>query len=247
MNWLEFEIASVDGGSRNGIATVQSRTPISTIPRGEAGRRALNIAVAVLGIVLAAPLMVLIAVLIRLTSRGPVLFQQQRVGLDRRAGGSGSRDGRPCRRSQDRGGRLFTICKFRTMYVGAEHGVQVWARPGDPRVTPVGRVLRKYRLDELPQLFNVLQGDMNVVGPRPEQPGIFLRLREEVDGYPARQKVLPGITGLAQIRRPYDRSVRDVKVKVRLDLHYMKRRSPATDARIMLETIPVMLARRGSL
>ena len=233
-------------GRRRRSADVEDLSPSSRwSSTRERARRGLNVAVAVLGIVLTAPLMLLIGFLVRTTSRGPVLYKQLRVGLDRRS--SSSRNGKRCRRSEDRGGRLFTMYKFRTMYVGADKVGEVWAKPGDPRVTPLGRVLRKYRLDELPQLFNVLKGDMNVVGPRPEQPGIFKGLREEVDGYAQRQKVLPGITGLAQVRRPYDQSLSDVRSKVELDLDYVDRRSPSEDIRIMLETIPVMLNKKGSV
>jgi lipopolysaccharide/colanic/teichoic acid biosynthesis glycosyltransferase len=122
---------------------------------------------------------------------------------------------------------------------------QAWARPDDDRITPVGRVLRKFRLDEFPQLFNVLRGDMNVVGPRPEQPDIFAELRERVDRYPWRQRVLPGITGWAQVNLGYDQTLDDVRRKLDLDLQYLVRRSPTEDARIMLRTLPVMLGRRG--
>src|SRR5690606_22550363 len=116
---------------------------------------------------------------------------------------NGGRENENWRRRVDYGGRLFRIYKFRTMRVSSEER-QVWARQNDPRVTPIGRVLRQYRLDELPQLFNVLKGDMNVVGPRPEQPEIALRLREQIDGYTNRHRVPPGITGWAQVNLDYD-------------------------------------------
>ncbi|MDH3457051.1 MAG: sugar transferase, partial [Gemmatimonadota bacterium] len=112
---------------------------------------------------------------------------------------------------------------------------------------PVGRFLRKYRLDELPQLLNVLRGDMNLVGPRPEQPEIFQELRHRVARYPERQRVLPGITGWAQVRHRYDTSIEDVKKKVEFDLEYIERCSAAEDAKIMLMTVPVMVFRRGAL
>jgi lipopolysaccharide/colanic/teichoic acid biosynthesis glycosyltransferase len=121
----------------------------------------------------------------------------------------------------------------------------VWASRNDSRVTPVGRVLRRCRLDELPQLFNVLRGDMNIVGPRPERPSIFCRLREEIPDYPLRQRTRPGITGWAQIRQAYDTCIEDARNKVRLDLEYLQRRDLLEDLRIMLKTIPVMLFRRG--
>lgn len=207
--------------------------------------RALNFSVALIGILVTAPLMALIAAVVRLTSRGPVLFLQTRVGFDRRRRLKVP-EGR-FRREVDYGGKLFTIYKFRTMYDDAYLAGQVWAKPGDPRITPVGRLLRKYRLDELPQLFNVLKGEMNIVGPRPEQPEIFLELRNKIQHYDRRQKVLPGITGWAQVNHPYDQCIDDVRKKVGYDLEYIERRSPWQDLRIMLRTLPVILLRRGSL
>ena len=118
--------------------------------------------------------------------------------------------------------------------------------PTDPRVTSIGRILRLYRLDEIPQLINVLNGDMNVVGPRPEQPAIFARLRQEIDGYQDRQRVPPGITGWAQVNQSYDRSVEDVKRKVALDLEYIERRTVVEDMKIMLRTFPVIAGKRGA-
>jgi lipopolysaccharide/colanic/teichoic acid biosynthesis glycosyltransferase len=119
---------------------------------------------------------------------------------------------------------------------------QTWARPDDHRITPVGRWLRKFRLDELPQLLNVLRGEMNVVGPRPEQPNIVLNLRGRIGRYQQRQRVLPGITGLAQISLCYDRTLGDVRRKVALDLQYISRQSTLEDLRIMLKTLPCMLS-----
>ncbi len=207
-------------------------------------RRLLNIVVAAIGIVVLLPLGLVIAVLVRLTSPGPVLYRQTRVGIDRRTVGLTPAS---MRREQNIGGRPFTIYKFRTMRVSDPHAGEQWARPGDDRVTAVGRVLRKFRLDELPQLVNVLRGEMNVVGPRPEQPGIFAQLREEIEHYPVRQRVLPGITGWAQVNAGYDQSLDDVRRKLSFDLQYLERRSMAEDARILLMTIPVMLGRRGAL
>lgn len=207
-------------------------------------RRIVNISVAVIGIVITAPLMLLIAALVKLTSPGPVFFTQPRVGLDRRARPGGAEV--DPRRKRDLGGRIFQIYKFRTMAHCAQASQeQKWATPDDPRVTPLGRVLRKYRMDELPQFFNVVKGDMNIVGPRPEQPEIFQELREQVDGYEKRQKVLPGITGLAQVNHHYDRSIRDVQIKVEHDLEYVRQVSPVEDLRIMARTLPVILFRKG--
>ncbi len=206
---------------------------------GHRARRVLNVIVASVGLILAAPAMLIVALLVKLTSPGPVLYKQPRVGLDRRSDSGGN-----WRRRVDYGGKLFTIYKFRTMYVRQSES-QVWAKPGDPRITPIGAFLRRYRLDELPQLFNVLRGDMNVVGPRPEQPEIFLQLRDKIERYPERQRVLPGITGWAQINQHYDQNIEDVKRKVQLDLEYTSKLSAAGDLRIMLRTVPVMLFRKG--
>ena len=213
---------------------------------GELVRRNLNVVAAAGLILLTLPLMAVVALLVRLSSPGPVLFTQPRVGVDRRR----DKPGAPVdpRRREDHGGRIFLIYKFRTMRTDSGAGdQQVWASPDDPRITPVGRVLRRYRLDELPQLFNVLKGDMNLVGPRPEQPEIFKSLREQIQEYQRRQRVLPGITGLAQVHQRYDQSVDDVRRKVTLDLAYLERVSPMEDLRIMARTVPVVLSGRGAI
>ena len=208
-----------------------------------AAHRVMNVIVAGLALFVALPLVLMIALAIKLTSRGPVLYTQERVGLDRRNRGSdaGNRS-----RTRDLGGRPFTIYKFRTMQVDAERATgAVWATQNDPRITPVGRFLRQYRLDEIPQLLNVMRGEMNIVGPRPERPTIFAELREHITDYPQRQRAKPGITGLAQIHHHYDRSLDDVRTKVRYDLEYIRRRGMVEDLRIMALTIPVIFLRRG--
>ena len=207
-------------------------------------RRVLNVAVALLGLLLTFPLWVLIGIAIKLTSRGPIFYDQTRVGLDKRDTGIRTNDPR---RKQDLGGRPFRIYKFRTMSVDAERGTgAVWATGNDGRVTRVGRILRQYRLDELPQLINVLKGDMNVVGPRPERPAIVANLREKIPNYQARQRVRPGITGHAQVNLQYDASIEDVQRKLGYDLEYITRQGFWADLKIMAETLPVMLFRRGS-
>jgi lipopolysaccharide/colanic/teichoic acid biosynthesis glycosyltransferase len=206
-------------------------------------QRVLNLLVALIALVLLLPILLLIGMLIWLTSPGPVLYTQVRVGLDRRLP---LKTYSNHRRKRDLGGRPFTIYKFRTMQVDAERQRgAVWAQQADPRVTSIGRVLRQYRLDELPQLFNVLKGEMNIVGPRPERPTIFAELREHIAEYPLRQRAKPGITGLAQINHHYDRSLDDVRTKVYYDLEYIRRQSVAEDLRIMLKTLPVIVFRRG--
>jgi len=205
--------------------------------------RILNLAIAVIALLLSLPLMLLIAIAIKLTSRGPVLYAQTRVGLDRRGRTSSDIIDR---RTVDYGGRLFTIYKFRTMRPAEGAALQIWAAPNDSRVTRVGGVLRKYRLDELPQFWNVVKGDMNVVGPRPEQPNIFLTLRQQIPGYDRRQRVLPGITGLAQVSQHYDQNVDDVRRKLAFDLEYINQQKLTTDLMILARTVPTVLFRRGA-
>lgn len=224
---------------------VLTRVTSSAQP-SEGLRRALNVAVAGIAVVLVAPVMAVIAIVIKLTSPGPIFFVQTRVGIDRRAPGEPPGN---TRRRFDNGGKPFAIYKFRTMAMngnGSNASDQVWARPNDPRVTSIGRFLRLYRLDELPQLLNVLRGDMDVVGPRPEQPAIFARLRVEIDRYQERQRVRPGITGWAQINQCYDTCLDDVRSKLRHDLEYISRRSFFEDLKIMVRTVPVVIGKRGA-
>jgi lipopolysaccharide/colanic/teichoic acid biosynthesis glycosyltransferase len=233
-------------GAANSFPTIQRPwrvDPVGTASRTEQLNRVLNAGIALLGLILLFPVLLLIAFLVWISSPGPVLYTQVRVGLDRRLPADALQNHR---RERNHGGRLFTIYKFRTMRVDAEHqSGAVWAQQSDPRVTPIGRLLRQYRLDELPQLFNVLRGDMNIVGPRPERPTIFAELREHIAEYPLRQRAKPGITGLAQINHHYDRSLEDVRKKVQYDLEYIRRQSVVEDVRIMLKTLPVILRRRG--
>lgn len=236
-------------GSRSRTAAVTVPTTAPSLSRDERVIRALNVAVAMLILIVSLPAWVLIALTIKLTSRGPIFYTQARVGLDVRSNADRrttcGRTTAP-RRSADLGGRAFTIVKFRTMKVDAEaSGMAVWASANDDRLTLVGGFLRSCRLDELPQLLNVIKGDMNLVGPRPERPQLFTELRAQIPEYPRRQKVRPGITGHAQVNLQYDTSVEDVKLKVQRDLEYIAKRSAWEDAKIMLKTIPVMLFRRG--
>jgi lipopolysaccharide/colanic/teichoic acid biosynthesis glycosyltransferase len=167
-------------------------------------------------LVLTAPLVAACALLVRLTSRGPAFYSQHRVGQF---------------------GRIFTIYKLRTMYHQCErHTGPTWSVPGDPRVTPVGRVLRKIHVDELPQLVNVLRGQMSLIGPRPERPEIAAELARSIPDYNARSAVLPGITGHAQVHLPPDTSVADVRDKVRLDRYYLGRLSLWFDVVTLVRT-----------
>ena len=244
MRWMEAVVERAGAGSLPTIQRLWGTAPSESVPAGASlTTRVLNFLLALTALLLLLPVLLVIALLVRLTSSGPVLYTQLRVGLDRRLPVDTVQNHR---RERNLGGRPFTIYKFRTMRVDAEHGSgAVWAQQRDPRVTSIGRLLRQYRLDELPQLFNVLKGEMNIVGPRPERPIIFAELREHIAEYPLRQRAKPGITGLAQINHHYDRSLEDVRTKVHYDLEYIRRQSVAEDFRIMLKTVPVVLLRRG--
>jgi len=220
-------------------------TIVEVVPRerSEIANRIVNVVLAAAALIVLSPVLLLVAIAIKLTSRGPIFYLQTRIGLNRRWNRTHAMYDR---RTQDLGGTVFTIYKFRSMYVNAERdGAAVWATKQDARVTPVGRFLRQSRLDEVPQLFNVLRGDMNIVGPRPERPSIFVRLRSDIAEYPMRQRAKPGITGWAQINQSYDSCVEDVRRKVSYDLEYIRRQSLAEDVKIMLKTVPVMLFKRG--
>lgn len=204
-------------------------------------------------ILLLLPVLALIVLAIKLDSPGPAIYRQQRVGVNRRRGQRRSNGANMlgCRRNGDRRqenlfGKPFIVYKFRTMVVDAEKRCgPVWATKNDPRVTRVGRFLRKTRLDELPQLFNVIKGEMSLVGPRPERAFFIKKLSDEVDGYVRRLDVLPGITGLAQVEGGYDSSVDDVRTKVRYDLEYIKKTSLLSDIKILLRTVGVVFGARG--
>lgn len=231
-----------------GGPTASGRHATAVIPaeRSETLNRVLNVVIAGIALLILAPVCVLVAMLIKLTSPGPVFYTQTRVGLDRRWRGAIT-DADADRRLEDLGGQPFTILKFRSMRTDAEaNGQAVWATKHDARITPIGRVLRKTRLDEIPQLINVLRGEMNIVGPRPERPSIVVRLCEHVREYPMRHRVKPGITGWAQINHSYDASIEDVRTKVRYDLEYIGKQGMWFDVKIMCLTVPVMVFKRGA-
>lgn len=236
-----FERLTEDGVLETGRTTERDMRSMGRLQ--EIALRAINIVVAAVALVLLAPVFLVIAILIKLDSRGPVFYRQIRVGIDRRT--SRREMDRIGRRISDIGGKPFEIVKFRTMTVDAEQeSGPVWARgESDPRVTRIGRVLRRTRLDEIPQFWNVLKGEMSIVGPRPERPTFVQQLREEIEDYPLRQRVPPGITGWAQVNQPPDQSVDDVRKKVGFDLEYVNRRSVWFDLWIMLKTFPVMFER----
>jgi len=188
-------------------------------------KRAMDVGLAMIGLALSLPVMVLVAAMVKLDSKGPVLFRQPRVGER---------------------GRIFVLNKFRSMSVDAERNGAVWAQAQDPRVTRVGRWLRRARLDELPQFWNVLVGDMSFVGPRPERPEFVGTLQRQIPFYMARHAVKPGITGWAQVRHQYAASVEDSMEKLQYDLYYIKNLSPLLDLVILLGTLQVVLFARGS-
>ncbi len=182
--------------------------------------------IGIVGLVVASPLMLLTALVVKLSSKGPVLYRQRRVGLN---------------------GELFTLCKFRSMYADAEARTgAVWAKVDDPRITPVGRWLRKLRLDELPQFWNVVCGHMAIVGPRPERPEFVELLTQEIPYYRQRLAVKPGITGWAQINHKYGDTALDAMIKLEYDLYYIKHVAPMLDFYIIFHTVKVMLLSRGA-
>jgi sugar transferase (PEP-CTERM system associated) len=192
---------------------------------GHHARRIINVALAAVGFTLSLPVMIAVAIAVKLDSRGPVFYTQERVGKN---------------------GRNFKIIKFRSMRASAEAtSGPVWAEASDPRVTRVGRILRKLRLDELPQFINILRGDMNFVGPRPERPVFVNQLNEAIPYYTQRHLVKPGLTGWAQIKYPYGASIEDTSEKLRYDLYYIKNQSFLLDAVIIFETIKIVLFGRG--
>jgi len=179
-----------------------------------------------MAIVIAVPVILLTGLVIKIVSPGPVFFRQERVGW---------------------GGRIFTIYKLRTMRIDAEkHTGPVWAKENDPRLIKFGRTIRKLHIDELPQLFNVLKGDMSVVGPRPERPVFVEELSEKIVDYRRRVDVRPGITGLAQVWHKYDETIQDVRKKVKYDLLYIREMCLMVDLRIMLQTLVVAARGKGA-
>ena len=189
-------------------------------------KRTFDLGLVCVGGVAALPLMALAAVLVRLSSPGPILYHQERVGLN---------------------GRIFKVHKFRTMRQDAEaESGPVWSGENDPRVTVTGRLMRRTRLDEMPQLWNVLRGEMSFVGPRPERPSFVTQLTAEIPFYGQRHVVKPGLTGWAQVRYTYGASVEDAIQKLQYDLYYIKNLSLALDLAIVLETVKTVLMRRGA-
>jgi exopolysaccharide biosynthesis polyprenyl glycosylphosphotransferase len=178
------------------------------------------------GIVILSPFFLLTAILVKTTSKGPVFFTQTRVGKN---------------------GKNFEIFKFRTMHADAEKETgPIWARANDSRITPIGQFLRKSHIDEIPQFFNVLIGDMSLIGPRPERPVFVEKLKKEIHEYERRLEVKPGITGLAQVWHRYDETIEDVKKKIKYDLFYIRKMCLWTDFLILLRTVRVVCTGEGA-
>ena len=217
-------------------------------------KRTFDIGAAIIGLILASPILLLLSIMIKLDSPGPVFFRQLRVGVNRRKddrrrtrarfpADSRKRD----RRRRDVYGRPFEILKFRSMVQDAEKRCgPVWATTNDPRITRLGAFMRKTRLDEIPQLINVLKNEMSLVGPRPERPYFVGKLSQEVPGFLDRLRVAPGITGLAQVRNGYDSSIDDVHRKIHYDLSYIRGWNLVKDIKILYSTILVVLSGRGA-
>jgi exopolysaccharide biosynthesis polyprenyl glycosylphosphotransferase len=217
-----------------GRVCLKELRPSQLIYSGELGPRpqslivqtVLNRLAAAVGIVVASPIMLLTALAVKLSSPGPFLYRQVRVGLD---------------------DVPFTVYKFRSMRADAEKGTgAVWASKDDPRVTKVGKVIRKLRFDELPQLFNTLKGEMSMVGPRPERPEFVKELSKKIPYYRQRHCVRPGITGWAQINFKYGDTLEDTMTKLEYDLYYIKNMSLSLDTYIVFHTVKAMLLSRGS-
>ncbi len=217
-------------------------------------KRTLDIVGSIVGLVLASPLFILIPLAIKLESRGPAFYTQTRVGINRRKASRRyhQRAGVSCERKNDRRvenqyGKLFDVIKFRTMRQDAETvSGPVWATEDDPRITRVGKFLRKTRLDEIPQFVNILIGDMSLVGPRPERPKFVKELVDQVPGYANRLTVKPGLTGLAQVVNGYDSSLDSVVRKVSLDCQYINTWTPWLELKIILKTVKVMFTGKGA-
>lgn len=210
-------------------------------------KRSLDVVSSITGMALLSPVFVVLVILMKLDSPGPIFYAQERIGLNRRK----SRNGGPAtgqeRRQSDSFGQPFTIYKLRSMVVDAERNTgPIWAAAKDSRVTRVGRFLRNTRLDETPQLWNVLRGDMSLVGPRPERPAFVTTLAESLPEYPMRYLSRPGITGLAQVKSKYDSSIETVNRKLRYDLYYVRYGRLLLDLKIMAATVKVVARGEGA-
>ena len=237
------------------VAFVESvRLAIAHISIGAFLKRSIDIFGSAIGLIVLSPMFALIAVAIKLDSEGPVFFLQERTGKNHRKTTRRTLD---CdllterrlrdRRKKDLFGVSFNVYKFRSMIDNAEKkSGPIWASKNDPRITRVGSFLRKMRLDEFPQLINVLKGEMSLVGPRPERPMFVESLLKDISDYPKRLDVRPGITGLAQVSSGYDTSISSVREKVKHDLQYISNWNLLQDIKILLKTVVVMITGKGA-
>jgi lipopolysaccharide/colanic/teichoic acid biosynthesis glycosyltransferase len=211
-------------------------------------RRFFDIAISLFALIFSLPILILAAILIKLDTPGPVLYKQTRVGVNRRKRNEATPlNTEQENRSNDFLGSPFNIYKLRTMYCGAESKTgAVWASKDDARVTRIGKLLRKTRIDEIPQFFNVLKGEMSFIGPRPERPEFVTELNGQIKHYYRRFDVKPGITGLAQVRYSYTASVKETRKKLRYDLLYLKKRCLLLDLNIIARTFSTVISTRGA-
>jgi exopolysaccharide biosynthesis polyprenyl glycosylphosphotransferase len=231
---IQIEEATTAFESVFGRVSIPDLRPSQLIFTGEMGPRRWMVqlqglyseVLSLIGMLITLPVMAIVALVVKFSSPGPILFRQTRVGLH---------------------GKPFVLYKFRSMYADAEARTgAVWATKDDPRITPAGRWLRRLRLDELPQFFNVVRGQMSIVGPRPERPEFCAMLEEKIPFYRQRHWVKPGITGWAQINHKYGDTIEDSLTKLEYDLYYIKNVGPALDAYIIFHTMKVMLLSRGA-
>jgi len=209
-------------------------------------KRGIDVLLSSIGLLVLLPVFAILSVLIKLDSRGSIFYAQERIGMNRRRGRKTPHSGNERRRA-DSFGQPFKIYKLRTMVSDAEKNTgPIWASAQDARVTRMGRFLRQTRLDETPQLWNVLRGEMSLVGPRPERPSFVRSFAETIPDYPKRCQALPGITGLAQVKSHYDTSVDTVNRKLQYDLYYVRHGRLLLDLKIMAATVKVMARGEGA-
>jgi len=216
------EALNIETYVKNNIQANTDRTVVNNGFYYEFIKRIIDVILAFIGLIVASPIMAIISIAIKLESRGPVFYCQERVGKN---------------------GRVYTMYKLRSMYENAEENGAQWAEEDDPRVTKVGKFIRRTRLDELPQLFNVLKGDMSLVGPRPERPIFTYQFNEQIPGFINRLQVKPGLTGWAQVNGGYELGPEE---KLEYDLYYIENRSLWMDMKIILKTIKVVLSGKGA-
>ncbi|NLX70798.1 MAG: sugar transferase [Clostridiales bacterium] len=219
---LIVEALNIETYVKNNIQANTDRTVVNNGFYYEFIKRIIDVILAFIGLIVASPIMAIISIAIKLESRGPVFYCQERVGKN---------------------GRVYTMYKLRSMYENAEENGAQWAEEDDPRVTKVGKFIRRTRLDELPQLFNVLKGDMSLVGPRPERPIFTYQFNEQIPGFINRLQVKSGLTGWAQVNGGYKLTPAE---KLEYDLYYIENRTIWLDIKIMLKTIMVVLTGKGA-